>query len=182
MKSIQELLSKREAEPEEALGLFDGLGPVELDFMLGRWKGFEIRTGHFMDGLLEHSGWYGKLFAGPEEVHPLLIRGRGGKSLYAVNPGLIPLNINYPKSRVTGILMGLLKPIIKTKKPMARMRMVEFRGKITGAMVYDQKAIIDVFAKIDDRRMLGIMDMKGRPEPFVFVLERDDESPYHLEF
>jgi hypothetical protein len=49
--------------------------------MTGRWRGFEIRTGHRLDGLLEPSGWYGKLFESVEAVHPLLFYGAQKKSL-----------------------------------------------------------------------------------------------------
>lgn len=40
-------------------------------------------------------------------------------------------------------------------------------------MVYDQLAIIDVFRKVDDKTLLGVMDMKGMEQAFFFVLRRD---------
>lgn len=183
MITLPEMLQEKKASLEQALKFFDELDPVDLEFMKGRWKGYEISTGHPMDGLLELTGWYGKLFKNPEEVHPLLFYAQNRSALFSANPGLMPLKLSMklPKSKVLGSLITLLRPIFQTKKARARMRVVEYRGKLTGAMVYDQKAIIDVFVKIDDNTMLGSMDMKGDPRSYIFVLERD-LTDYSLNF
>jgi hypothetical protein len=181
MLTIQQLLKLRSASTEDAMKLFDSLEPVDFDFMKGRWKGYEIATGHPMDGLLDITKWYGKLFISPEEVHPLLFYTRNKNGLYSVNPLLIPLSIQFPKIKALGMVMKLLSPILQTRKPRARMRMVVYRGKLTGAMVYDHKAIIDSFVKIDDNTMLGSMDQKGQSQPYVFVLERDS-TEYKMSF
>ncbi|MGB3769359.1 MAG: GXWXG domain-containing protein, partial [Phormidesmis sp.] len=65
--------------PSEAIALFDSLDPVDLDFMIGRWKGYEVSTGHPMDGLLDLANWYGKEFVSPDCVHPLLFSGSNGE-------------------------------------------------------------------------------------------------------
>jgi hypothetical protein len=77
--------------------------------------------------------------------------------------------------------MLMLSPFLRTRKARARVRMVGYRGKSTGAMVYDHKAIIDAFAKINDDTMLGLMDMKGEARPYIFVLERD-KTVYNYRF
>lgn len=178
-RTIPHILQTRQANIDEALALFDASEPVDLAFMTGRWRGYEINTGHFMDGLLDITGWYGKLFVSPEEVHPLLFYTSNKKGLYSVNPRLLPLSQNLPKSKVLGKIASRLLPILRTKKGKARMRMVEYRGKMTGCMVYDHKAIIDAFVKIDDNTMLGAMDLKGDTKPYMFVLERD-ETEYKI--
>ena len=63
----------------DALAMFDSLAPVELDFMLGRWKGEGMHTGHPMDGLLEAYNWYGKEFVDADTVHPLLFTTHAAK-------------------------------------------------------------------------------------------------------
>ena len=73
MKSIEDILKDRKATAKEALEIFDLIEMAPVDFMIGRWKGFEIDSNHQMDGLLAATGWYGKLFLNPEEVHPLLL-------------------------------------------------------------------------------------------------------------
>ena len=170
---LETLLKEREAAVKDAIAIFDSLEPVRPEFMLGQWKGFEIKTGHPMDGLLEPSGWYGKLFEDPENVHPLLIYTLNKKRLFAINPRFIPLGLNFPKNHMLRMFMAFLKPLLKTKRSKARIRMIEYRGKVTGTMVYDEKGIFDHFAKIDENTMLGAMDLKGVSDPYFFVLERD---------
>ena len=178
---IETVLSQRQATPEAVLQCFDALQSVKLDFMLGRWKGFEIRTGHLLDGLLEPSGWYGKLFESVDAVHPLLFYGAGKASLYAVDPKFVPLTAPLPRSAALGTMMKLARPFLQTRSAKARIRMIDFRGRSTGTMAYDNKPIFDHFAKIDDRRMLGIMDLKGVRGPYAFCLERDD-TPFEMRF
>ena len=173
MITLDKMLHDRAASTEDAIRIFDGLEPVTLDFMIGKWKGYEIATGHTMDGLLEPTGWYGKYFKSPEEVHPLLFFANKKTELYSVNPKLIPLGIQFPKTKILGTLMAMLRPILQTKKSTARIRMIGYRNKVTGTMAYDEKAIFDHFVKINENTMLGAMDLKGSPSPYIFVLERD---------
>lgn len=176
MKKIEEILQTRTATPNEALEVFDKLEVANIDFMLGRWKGFDIETGHKMDGLLVPSGWYGKLFKNSEEVHPLLFYAKNKTNLYSVNPKFLPLKIKFPKSNVIGIIIKLARPVLQTNHSKARLRMVEYRSKVTASMCYDEKAIIDHFAKIDENTVMGIMDQKGDIKPYFFILERDNQS------
>ena len=148
MKSIEDILKDRKATAQEALEIFDLLEMVPVDFMIGRWKGFEIDSNHQMDGLLAATGWYGKLFLNLEEVHPLLFYTKNLTELYSVNPRIVPMH----------------------------MRMIEYRSRATATMCYDEKAILDHFAKIDENRVMGIMDLKGVAKPYIFILERDDDS------
>lgn len=62
----------------------------------------------------------------------------------------------------------------KTIDSKARIRMVEHRGVQSAAMLYDELAIIDIFRRIGEHRVLGVMDLKN-PDPYFFVLERDDK-------
>jgi len=173
--TIKDLLEKRKTTVQEGLAIFDQLPPVTLDFMKGQWKGFEIATGHPIEGLLEASGWYGKLFENQEDVHPLLIYSLNKKSVFPINPALVPLGIPIPKVKALKVIITLFKPVLKTRKGKARMRMIEYRGKVTGTMAYDAKGIFDHFAKIDGNSMLGVMELKGSSQPYFFVLERDSQ-------
>jgi len=40
-------------------------------------------------------------------------------------------------------------------------------------MIYDHLPIMDLFRKVDDNTLLGVMDLKGMQQPFFFVLYRD---------
>ena len=161
----------------EAFALFDALPTVRAEDILGPWTGREIATGHPLDGHLVASGWYGKRFDDLESVHPLVFRGAKG-DLFAGDPGRMPLGLVSkldPKKveKLRNKLGGMHEPAIKTKKYRARLRNVEYRGKVSAAMVYDQLPIIDIFRQVDDETLLGAMDQRGAPQPYFFVLTRD---------
>nr|WP_281371807.1 DUF4334 domain-containing protein [Petropleomorpha daqingensis] len=61
-----------------------------------------------------------------------------------------------------------------TRRPAARVRAVEFRGVLSAALVYDRLPIIDVLRRADEATLLGLMDLRGVPAPFFFVLRRDN--------
>ncbi|GAB08447.1 hypothetical protein GOARA_011_00630 [Gordonia araii NBRC 100433] len=155
--------------------LFDSLPPVTIDEMIGRWHGSEVPTGHQMDGLLAVSGWYGKEFVDADTVHPLLF-GQPG-DLYAVNPRLIPFNT---LNRLGTKMPRVLPPggqtafkAMRTTKPRARLRLVEFHGATSAAMVYDDIPVIDHFRRLDEKTVLGAMDQRGSDQTYFFLLERD---------
>lgn len=161
---------------DAALALFDSLPPVPATELTGRWHGRELATGHPLDGLLAASGWYGKQFDGLDSVHPLLFRDPAGE-IFAVDPKKVPLGIadKVPHALVERGrgLLGVLKPALRTRRYRARLRGVEHRGVVTAAMVYDHLPIIDVFRRVDDDTVLGLMDFRDMPEPYFFVLARD---------
>lgn len=178
--SLEEVLTQKQATTEQALALFDSLEPVPVEFMYGRWTGFEITTGHPLDGLFEPANWYGKLFFNAEEVHPLVHYGEDKTELYAVNPRYIPLEFDIPKSEYIGTFLNLSRLVLETSASKARLRNTEYRGRVSATMIYDEKPINDVFVKIDDERVLGVMDLKGQEAPFFFVLVRDDDASYEM--
>ncbi|MEO1573569.1 MAG: GXWXG domain-containing protein [Pseudomonadota bacterium] len=160
----------------EATALFDQLEPATPEQMIGRWRGEGVDTDHPMDGMLESSYWYGKVFEGPEAVHPLIHKvplwGR-----LSVNPTLLPIRAATAlplRDTLAPFLFPVLAPFLRTGRPKARLRCVEFRGRQHAAMVYDAKAIIDVFAQYDRDTLLGWMDCKGMAQPYFFKLLRDD--------
>lgn len=160
---------------EEALALFDGLVPVDLDHMIGDWTGGEIRTGHPLEGLLTTSGWDGKTFINSETVHPLVFRGLDGKR-FAGNPSRMPLGlmmkVKLPEADWIRKLFLACKFLYATRKPAARLRMTDFRGKTSATMIYDRKPINDVFRKLDEDRVMGCMDLRGQERYYFFWLKR----------
>ncbi|CQA03863.1 Uncharacterised protein [Mycobacteroides abscessus] len=183
MTSTSDLLAlEHGTTTQEALTFFDNLEPIRAEELIGqRWHGGEVPTGHSMDGILTVSGWYGKQFDDVDHVHPLLFSDGGG-DIFAVDPMLAPMGL---AGRVSGLTespmvkrtsptaLSALKPLIRTTKHRARLRNIEFRGVVSAAMVYDHKAIIDHFRKVDDATLLGIMDLRDMDQPYFFTLRRD---------
>ena len=159
---------------QDALTWFDSLPPVDIDFMIGSWRGSGVPTGHPMDGMLEAANWRGKQFIDADNVHPLVFDdGKGGT--FMVNPAIVPLGLaqRLPRKPYITRLFLASRGLIATNRSGARLRMTEHRGVTTATMIYDAKAINDVFRKIDDDTVLGLMDMKGAERPFFFKLERE---------
>ena len=63
-------------------------------------------------------------------------------------------------------------PYLRAHHPAAKLRAENFRGERSAAMVYDRRPIADHFRRIDDDRVLGLMEMRGMERPFFFRLTR----------
>lgn len=162
-----------------ALELFDSLETVDIDFVIGSWQGEGYPTNHQLDGVLEAYHWHGKHFESSEDIHPLVFSNLWGR-LTRINPILsapsfaLMDRLPIPKSKILGKIFQLIMPLLSTSKSRARLRMTEYRGKISATMIYDQLPINDVFRKLDDNTVMGIMDLKGMKDPFFFKLKRED--------
>jgi hypothetical protein len=162
----------------EALARFDALPALEPDEMLGCWSGTGLVTGHPLDGLLETLGWHGKAFEAPDHVQPLLFRGRSGR-IIPLDPALMPVGValRWPRlgqSAPVRAAFSVLCPLLRARRPTARLRALRFRGRIGAAMIYDRQPIIDHFRRVDGARVLGLMDMRGDLPPYFFLLARAD--------
>ncbi len=165
------------------LDLFDRLPAIGVPELVGRWRGSGLPTGSPLDGLLEAYGWEGKEILDDETVHPLLFRDRRGGAR-PLNPAPIPLGVLRTCPRLAHAaaarkVFALVRPLLRTSRPAARVRVVDHRGVATAALVYDALPIVDVFRCVADDVVLGLMDMRGLDAPFLFVLERglDRGSP-----
>ena len=169
-----------ERDTRAALELFDRLPAVEPAQMLGCWRGESFASGHPLDGILETYHWHGKAFHSEDSVDPLLFRTRGGEvlPLRAVMPDPAWLK-HWPwlRGRAAGDgFQRWLLPLLRTRAPQARLRRLHHRGISTAAMIYDNLPIVDVFRRLDDQTMLGLMDARGIPQPFFFLLRWEGED------
>jgi hypothetical protein len=157
----------------EAWALFDAAAPVRVHELLGEWRGDSFASGHELDGLLERFGWYGKRFRDVDQVDPLLF-GRGTTHPFAVSPRLMPLGLTkvraVAQAAITPTLFRWCLPLLRTNRAAARLRTIEYRGVLTATMIYDHLPIHDVFRRLDDGRVLGVMDQRDAVQPFFFVL------------
>ncbi len=164
------------AATEEALELFDELEAISIKEMIGKWRGSGFSTLHPMDGLLETFNWYGKEFIDENNVHPLLFLDLKN-NLFIVDPKKMPMGrafkLPFLKNKSLRFLFLSLKSVLSTTKTRARIRMMEYRGKVSATMIYDDLPVLDVFRKVDKNTLLGVMDSKGLEQPFFFVLKRE---------
>ncbi|WP_227981784.1 DUF4334 domain-containing protein [Nocardia spumae] len=170
-------LSAGRATVEQAWQLYDSLPAVAVsEIITGRWTGAELDTGHPWAGVLVESGWYGKQFDSPDEVQPLLFAGPDGQ-VFGVDPRRVPLGLAgwFPTAgfRAARRMLPALRPLLRTGRGRARLRDIEYRGKVGAAMIYDHLPIIDIFRRVDDDTLLGVMDMRGMDDPYFFVLRRE---------
>ena len=164
---------------EAGLAFFDSLPAVRPDDMTGEWRGTELPSGHPLDGLLAAYGWYGKRFSDKDRVDPLRFMDAG--EVRAVDPARLPLGLALALPRIARAsaargLFRLLLPVLATDRPGARLRSMEHRGLISAAMIYDAQPIIDHFRRVDEDRLLGLMDLRPTPAPFFFLLTRTTAS------
>ena len=164
--------------PAEALAKFESLPPIQVEELRGFWAGSEIPTGHIMDGLLEAYGWRGKSFHGDDQVDPLVMRSPMGTT-YALQPALLPLGLLLAWPRLVrfpplAAALRLVGPLARTHNPAACLRMVEHRGVVSCAMVYDHQPIIDHFRKLGPGEVMGMMTSRHLDQPFFFALTRDE--------
>ncbi len=162
--------------PALALDRFDGLPGLDPEAMLGSWRGCSLPTGHPLDGLLEALGWHGKAFEDVDRVHPLLFRDPSGTPV-AIEPARLPVDIalrlpSFSRSGPVRAAFRALRPLLRAKGPAAKLERRHFRGRASAAMVYDRLPITDHFRRIDEGRVLGLMELRQSPKPFFFVLSR----------
>lgn len=183
MSTAERIITAQRATVDQATAVFDAAAPADPDFMLGTWRGAELRTGHQMDGMLDASGWWGKQFVDADTVHPLLFPAGDGRSLWAFDPRRLPFGLLMSRfvpsleGRDLSRLVTVARPLVSTRRPRARLRRTGFRGVDTATMIYDARPIHDVFRRISDDTVIGWMDLRGSDRPYFFSLTRDESLP-----
>ncbi|HIW91327.1 MAG TPA: DUF4334 domain-containing protein [Candidatus Corynebacterium avicola] len=168
--------SAASAGPAPVLEFFDSLPPVTVEDMVGSWHGSGVPTGNPLDGVLEATAWHGKRYVSADDAHPLVMDGPRG--LYSLNPALVPMTLLTKTSSLVArppvaAVMRRVMPLLSTKRPAARLRAVEYRGVVSGTMIYDALPINDHFRAVDEDTLLGAMDFRGMESPFMFALRRE---------
>ena len=165
------------ARCETALAWFDTWAGLEPDALIGRWRGLGLPTGHPMDGVLESLGWYGKTFESADSVRPLLFRTRSG-TLVSLDPRFMPVAfvLRWPAIARSGpvrMAFRAVRGLLRSEQSAATLQGMTFRGVRSAAITYSRKPITDHLRRIDDDRLLGLMEMRGMEKPYFFLLARD---------
>jgi hypothetical protein len=157
---------------------FDRLRPVDTMTLRGRWRGRSLPTGHPLDGLLERLGWWGKAFESEDRVHPLLFHTDAGPA--AIDPAWLPtaLALRWPGLAGSAAIrrgFAALRPLLRARRPGARLAALPFRGRTSAAMIYLRQPIVDHFRRAADGCVVGLMERRGMA-PFFFMLERAGDA------
>ncbi|KRB76027.1 hypothetical protein ASE01_13405 [Nocardioides sp. Root190] len=139
------------ADPADLDALWADLATVEVEEILGPWRGGDFATGHVASAVLKKVRWHGKRFDGPLAAVPMLCRNEEGQL--------------YSNLEAGGGGEATLWP-------------VGFRGEVTATMVYDRMPVFDHFKRVDEDTLMGIMNGKleaafGVKDLYYFWLERD---------
>lgn len=156
---LNEIQKKSYHGSEELFEFYDKLPPVTIEEMIGKWKGSSINcVGHWVTKSLDDMNWFGKWYPSQFDAHPLVCFNED-KKLFA-------------DTKFNGE---------------ASLWMVEFRGKVSGTMVYDGIPVFDHFRKVDDNTLFGVMNGKTTPSLpaivqggnyyYFFILNRVDDFP-----
>lgn len=70
------------ADPIEVQAIYDGLKPIEPDFLIGKWTGGGIDTGHPVNKLLGEAKWAGKDFRTVDDVDPIMVYNDKGERVF----------------------------------------------------------------------------------------------------
>ncbi|MBF7683347.1 DUF4334 domain-containing protein [Acinetobacter sp. B5B] len=157
-KKFDELRKKTQNTEEELIQLFDQLPTIPSSQIMHKWKGGTF-SGEWDSEELKQIGWYGKWFKSPLDAIPVICYNSNGE-LFS-----------------NQIMQGE-----------ATMWDINFRGKVSATMVYDNKPFFDHFRQIDEHTLMGIMSGKpieGAPQSVMqgkysfFYLEKVDQFPAH---
>jgi hypothetical protein len=105
----------------------------------------------------------------------------GERSLIAIDPRWIPLDLalrfhQLGRTAIARNLFSWLQRRLRANGPVACLRTMAFGGVESAAMVYDSQPIVDFFRRIDERKIMGAMTIKGDERIYFFELARVDET------
>lgn len=140
---LDALLDAARAERAALDALFDRLAPVPVAALVGRWAGRAFPTGDVWAWLLR--------------PRPLL-RWHGKRFASA--------------DRVDALVVRALGLTFAAPLGAAVLRPVEFRGRVSAAMIYRWLPIIDHFRAVDADTVMGVMETRGRIGAY-FALRRE---------
>ena len=133
--------SKETVSFSELEAFYEQLAPVTNNEMHGEWRGGYITSGGFIDFTLKDFGFYGWI---GKHFH-------SDDRVYALMHQLFGFQFNFP-------LIGG-----------ARIREIDYRGKVSSAMIYNHLPIIDHFRRVDDDTLMGVMDVKGKTVLYFYL-------------
>lgn len=151
--------------------------PVE---MVGLWRGEGVPSDHPLDGVLENLNWFGKRFHSNFAADALLFQWHP-RRLVPIEPAHFPIGMTlrmaqFGRTRFARTRFSHMQKALRARGTTASLRLCEFNGKETAAMVYDRQPIIDYFRWIDGSEVAGMMVVEGDERRYFFRLRNVDPS------
>lgn len=142
------------------LDTWRSLPPLAGPELLGVWQGSSPTRGSIFTVLLEQTSWWGKVFRTVDDVDALVF-DRPTSFLGLINRALI-VPWRLPEDR----------RLVRHPLGAAKLRYRRYEGVRSAAMVYRYLPIIDHFRRIDEHRVMGLMEVGQSEEPeLLFTLE-----------
>jgi hypothetical protein len=128
---LKEMIQSGQAyTTEQIMPLYDQLDPVDIEFMLGTWKGGKFDAGKSPDPIR----WYGKRFNSANNAEPLLARKPDG-TIYSFDKwGMAQLREIKYRGKVSASLIYDNKPIMDYFRKIDDQTLIglgEMKGTIT---------------------------------------------------
>jgi hypothetical protein len=106
--------------------------------------------------------------------------------LIPVDPAWVPLRLalrlsHFGRTRLARNWFSYLQRVLRARAPVAALRPLSFRDKVSAAMVYDRQPIIDHFRRVDAETVIGAMCTEGDERLYFFLLRRIGSSPAGLD-
>jgi hypothetical protein len=140
---FNDIIQKIDTHSIKALDImFAGLQPVAVDEMVGEWRVgylFTEGTGSKWETLIKYS---------PIKLYSKKFVDKD--------------NVKAWIFRIFGIKFGV--PLTS-----AVLRMVNFRDKVSASMIYNYLPMIDTFRKVDEKTIMGIMEVKGKVSVYFYL-------------
>jgi hypothetical protein len=163
---------------DEATRWFRSLEAVQPEDLVGLWKGAGHPSGHPMDGVLDNLHWYGKRFHPDMRADALLFEGEPGR-LVAVDPKFFPIRLastfaRFGRSARAWGLFSRIRARVRAQGTTASLQTKMDEGVMTAAMVYDRQPIVDLFRRVDETQVAGMMVVENDTRRFFFRLTRTE--------
>ncbi|OGM49832.1 hypothetical protein ABOM_001481 [Aspergillus bombycis] len=129
--------------------VYNQLKPVAPSFLIGKWDGGDIDTGHIGHKLLKEMRWAGKEFRSVDDGDPIMVYDAEGNRVWKKDWGHCSL------------------------------REMVYRRVTSTTMIYDEKPIFDHFRYVSDNMVAGAMDtpkLFGPQGTYYFYLTRRTRS------
>lgn len=169
--ALTDLPIARHVTRDDVGALFDTLSPATLNFMIGLWRTVVVPSPSPNQQVLIDSGYFGMRFTDPETVDPLLFHTADGAGVFAANP--IKL---FSALRAGACDVPAVQADVEIACPAARLRMIEYRGVVSAALIYDSQPVLDHFRTVTDDTVLGAVEARGYQHPTYFALQRCGEA------